>query len=416
MIARIARLTCLLAGVSRLAAGQALPSEPIALANGRVIVSGDVSAGYSCDPSLAHYCGEDAGFFDYTDYEHSALRLFRVDVMAAVKAGAHVTLLGEIRSENLGTVRPYALYLRIRPWTTRDFDIQVGRVPPTFGAFARRTYANDNPLIGYPLAYQYLTTVRADALPASADELLRKRGIGWLVRYSIGDAAFDQGVPLVSAFRWDTGVQVHGAAGMISGSAAVTTGTVSNPLFPDDNQGRQVAGRLEVRPAIGLILGTSAARGAFTSQAAARAALGDSAGGDFMQTAWGGDAEYSRDHYLVRAETIVSRWQIPIPAAPPGQLALQGPLAAVSLSVEGRYKLRPGLYAAARYDHLGFSSVTSTTATLPWDAPVTRIEIGGGYSIQRNLLLKGSFQHNRRDGGPLPPVANMISTQLVFWF
>ena len=50
-------------------------------------------------------------------------------------------------------VRPYALYLRIRPWLNRDFDIQVGRVPPTFGAFARRTYANDNPLIGYPLAY-----------------------------------------------------------------------------------------------------------------------------------------------------------------------------------------------------------------------------------------------------------------------
>ena len=37
-------------------------------------------------------------------------------------------------------------------------------MPPTFGAFARRTYANDNPLIGYPLAYQYMTTMRADAL------------------------------------------------------------------------------------------------------------------------------------------------------------------------------------------------------------------------------------------------------------
>ena len=63
------------------------------------------------------------------------------------------------------------------------------------------------------------------------------------------------------------------------------------------------------------------------------------------------------------------------------------------------------MYAAARFDHLGFSDVTGATATLPWDAPVTRVEVGGGYSIQRNLLLKLSYQHNNRDGGVLQRVA-----------
>jgi hypothetical protein len=404
----IARLALFL-GVcaARLADAQVLPSEPIALANGRVTVSGDLSAAYgSADP----------GFFNYTDYEHSALRLFRLDLTAAVKAGPHFTLLGEIRTENLGEVRPYALYLRIRPWTTRDFDIQVGRVPPTFGAFARRTYANDNPLIGYPLAYQYLTTLRPDALPASADELLRKRSIGWLVRYSLGEQALDHGVPLVSAFRWDTGVQAHTTVGMLSATAAVTTGTVSNPLFSDDNHGRQLAGRVELRPVAGVVLGTSLARGPFIGQAAAHAALGDAQDAQFMQTAWGGDAEYSRDHYLLRLETIVSRWQVPIAAAPASQIALQTPLGAFSTSLEGRYKLRPDLYVAARYDHLGFSDETGSAGTLPWDAPVTRVEIAGGYSIQRNLLLKGAFQHNNRDGGVLQQVAHMFAAQLVFWF
>jgi len=148
--------------------------------------------------------------------------MLRIDVSGAVKAGPHFTLLGEIRTENLGQVRPYALYLRIRPWTARDFDIQVGRVPPTFGAFARRTYASDNPLIGYPLAYQYLTSLRPDALPVSADELLRKRSLGWAVGYSLGDSTKQPGVPLVSAFKWDSGVQVHGTAGIISATASVT--------------------------------------------------------------------------------------------------------------------------------------------------------------------------------------------------
>lgn len=386
---------------------QVLPSEPIALADGRVTVSGDLSAGYGSD---------DPGFFNYTDYEHSTLRLFRVDLTAAVKAGPHFTVLGEVRSENLEEVRPYALYLRIRPWTTRDFDIQVGRVPPTFGAFARRTYANDNPLIGYPLAYQYLTSLRPDALPASADELLRKRSLGWLVRYSLGDPASDRGVPLVSAFRWDTGVQAHTTIGILSATASVTAGTVSNPLFSDDNHGRQWAGRIELRPALGLILGTSLARGPFISQAAVRAALSDPKDAQFMQTAWGGDAEYSRAHYLLRFETIVSRWQMPVVPVPASQRALQSPLGARSTSAEGRYKLRPELYVAARYDHLGFSDETSATATLPWDAPVTRVEIAAGYSIQRNLLLKGAFQHNDRNGGVLQQVAHMFAAQLVFWF
>jgi hypothetical protein len=236
------------------------------------------------------------------------------------------------------------------------------------------------------------------------------------VKYSLGDQALDHGVPLVSAFRWDTGVQAHATVGMLSATAAVTTGTVSNPLFSDDNHGRQVAGRAELRPAAGLILGASLARGPFVSQAASQAAAGDGHDGDFTQTAWGGDAEYSRDHYLLRLETIVSQWRTPILPSRPDGVALQMPLSATSLSAEGRYKLRPDLYVAARYDHLGFSDETTLSGTLPWDAPVTRIEIGAGYSIERNLLLKGSFQHDRRDGGRLPPTAHIIATQLVFWF
>jgi hypothetical protein len=399
-----ALLACL--GLASPLGAQTLPSEPIALADGRVTVGADVSAGFG---------SRDPGFFDYTDYEHSALRLLRIDVSAVAKAGPHLSLLGEVRSENLDSVQAYALYARIRPWTQRDFDIQVGRIPPTFGAFARRTYASDNPLIGYPLAYQYLTSLRPDALPASANELLQKRSLGWLVRYSIGSQTADRGVPLVSAFRWDTGVQVHATAGIVSATAAVTAGTVSNPLFSDDNGGRQFAGRLEVRPVAGLIAGTSFARGRFVSDAAARSALGDVAAmaeDGFSQTAWGGDLEYSHAYYLLRLEAIVSDWRLPVVKAP----VISGPLRAASTSIEGRYKIAPGLYAAARMDHLGFSDVAGSTSTAPWDAPVTRVEIGTGYSIQRNLLLKISYQHNTRDGGVLRRAEHLGAGQLVFWF
>lgn len=401
------RLLCvcalaLCAGVP--ARAQTLPSDPVVFGNGRVTLGGDVS--WSIAP-------EDTGFFNYTDYEHSTLRMVRLALIASVKADDHLALLAEVRSENGEHPEPYGLYLRIRPWTGRAFDIQVGRVPPTFGAFARRTYAADNPLIGYPLAYQYLTSIHADALPRTTDELLRMRGRGWLSNFSIGNPAPDRGVPLVSAFRWDTGVQLHAESNLIEATGSFTTGTISNPRFSDDNGGRQIAGRVVLRPLVGLIVGGSAARGPFVSRTALRAALGEAGAGDdaFTQTAWGSDVEYSRDYYLLRLETVVSTWTLPLVSATAAQL----PLRAVGTSAEGRYKFRPGLYGAARVDHLGFSDIATALTRESWEAPVTRVAVGGGYSIQRNLLLKLEFQHNTREGGRVQRL-NLGAAQVVFWF
>jgi hypothetical protein len=397
-----ARVAWLLLACAPPAAAQTLPAGPVVLDDGRVTLGGDVSASFgSADP----------GFFNYTDYEHSALRTLQIDLSGAVKAGDHVAFLAEIRTENVDNVTPYALYVRVRPWTNRNFDVQIGRVPPTFGAFARRTYPSDNPLIGYPLAYQYLTSLRPDSLPASVDDLLRMRGRGWLSNFSIGSVAPDRGVPLVSVFRWDTGVQAHYGTDLFDASASVTNGTLSNPLFKDDNSGKQVAGRFELHPVPGLIAGVSAARGPFVSSTAARGAVGDGHDDEFTQTAYGLDLEYSRGYYLVRAETISSQWRLPLVRAP----FLPSPLESDGVSLEGRYKILPRLYAAARVDHLGFSEVTGTSRTETWDAPVTRVEIGGGYSIQRNLLLKIAVQHDSRDGG-LVRTLTPVAAQFVYWF
>ncbi len=404
------------------AAAQTLPSGPLVIADGHVALGADVSATYG---------SSDPGFFDFTDYEHSALRLLRIDISGTVKGGEHFAILGELRTEvglekSPNPSQPqaaqrlpvstavYALYLRARPWRGRNFDIQAGRIPPTFGGFARRTYPADNPLIGYPLAYQYLTSLRPDAVPASAEELLSRRARGWLTRFSIGNPSADRGVPLVSAFRWDTGVQVHGGSEAIAGTVSISAGTLANPLVSDDNSRPQVAGRLELRPTAGLIVGTSAARGPFVTETAARSAVGDGHDREFTQQAFGADIEYSWDYYLLRFEAIVSEWRLPVVRAP----ELRLPLRAVSTSVEGRYRIVPGVYAAARFDHLGFSTITGTPAqgTLPWDAPMTRVEIGGGWSVQRNLVLKVSYQHNVRDGGQLLRKDGLGAAQAVYWF
>src|SRR5262245_22809653 len=130
---------------------QALPAGPIETARGTVTIAGEVTGTVGSRDELA--------YFNYTDYEHNALRLFRVSLSAMWQPKPRFAVLTEIRSEDGERPIPYALYVRVRPLTGRKFDIQAGRIPPVFGAFARRSYGADNPLIGYPLAYQYLTSL-----------------------------------------------------------------------------------------------------------------------------------------------------------------------------------------------------------------------------------------------------------------
>jgi hypothetical protein len=353
------------------------------------------------------FAPRDGGFFNYTDYEYTALRLARLGVSGVFRIHDRLALLGEVRSDNLGTPRAHALYVRIRPWPRRPFDLQAGLIPPVFGAFARRSYATDNFLIGYPLAYQYLTPVRSDALPATTDDLVRMRGRGWQPSFPIGSQELRPGLPLVNALRWDTGVQARVGSERLELLAAYTTGTLSSPRVRDDNGGRQVSARVGSRPIAGLVLGASAARGAYLAREATEGLAIDA--DTFLQRAFGLDVEYSRDYWLVRAEGVWNGWEVPAIREP----WVSGPLRARALWLEGRYKLWPGLYAAARVDHLGFSRLPGTSVA--WDAPVLRVEAGAGYHIRRNVLVKAVYQRNRRDGGFVRSL-DLAAGQLLFWF
>jgi hypothetical protein len=386
-------------GVAASTAAQTIPSEPVTFGGGRVVLGGD--AAVSVAP-------EDDGFFNYSNYEQTTLRQFRVGATALVRVSERVSILGELRSENLEYVSAFALYARIRPFPKRRLDIQVGRIPPTFGSFSRRTYGHDNPLIGHPLAYQYLTSLRADAAPIDADELLQMRGRGWLSNYSVGDPGAHHGVPLVSAFTWDTGVQASTGWKTMTAAVAVTNGTVSNPRVSDDNSGKQLAARVTVTPTVGLTIGGSVARGEFLDRRV-RALLPDG-DQDFEQRAAELDIEYSRDHWIARAEAVVSAWRIPL-----GLSGSAMTLRAAAAAVEGRYTFAPGWYAAGRLEHLGFNRIASATQIAEWEAPLTRLEVGGGYYVQRNLIAKTSLQFNRRDGGRIRS-SQLLAAQLLYWF
>jgi hypothetical protein len=73
------------------------------------------------------------------------------------------------------------------------------------------------------------------------------------------------------------------------------------------------------------------------------------------------------------------------------------------------------MYLAARGEHLAFSRIAGRLGTMAWDAPVSRVEIGGGYYLQRNAVARLSWQHNDRKGGRTRR-DSMVAAQLLFWF
>jgi len=265
-----------------------------------------------------------------------------------------------------------------------------------------------------PLGYQYLTTLRADAAPATADDLLRQRGNGGSVSYPLGHDSWASGVPLISAFQWDTGVQMRvGSEGQLAEfSAALTQGSLSHPQLRDDNRGKQLAARLALRPAGGMVAGFSVARGEYLDDEVALAVAAiTSIRKRYHQDAMGVDVEYAAGYRLFRAEAIWSRWQVPTVRRP----LLKHPLGAWTVFLEGRQRLRPGLTLAARAERLQFTRIKGTAAEDTWDAPVTRLEGALAYAVHRQLIAKAGYQYNWRDSGWTRRMGLVIG-QLVAWF
>ncbi len=88
----VALVAMLAASLVTSATAQVLPSDPIQLAAGRLVLGGELSASVSSS--------HDTGYFNRTDYEHDVLRLLRLGLSAALAVSERVTVLGEVRTEN----------------------------------------------------------------------------------------------------------------------------------------------------------------------------------------------------------------------------------------------------------------------------------------------------------------------------
>lgn len=393
----------LLVASVRQAAAQSPDETPRGGLADRVTVGGELTATLGSD---------DPGFFNYATYSYDPMRNVRVVLDSSVRASRQVELLGQLRTDGVSHARVTALYVRVRPWQTREIDLQAGRVPTTFGLFGRSGYGTDNPLVGRPLAYGYLTSLRRDALPASSADLIRMRGRGWLTNFPVGNLAPERGLPIVDGDSWDTGLQARIARGPVEWVGAITQGSLGSPRLSDDNDGRALASRLVVRPASAVVVGASVSRGAYLSRSLAGAIGADAAVDSFKQTAAGVDAQVAAGRWLLRGEIIRSAWTLPSAAGS----GLDDGVRATAGWLEGRVRLLPGFDVAARAEHLAFSDIATTTGAQPWESPVSRFEAGFAATPFRKVRLKVAAQRNRRPLGGRVRHDTLVAAQVGVWF
>ena len=215
--------------------------------------------------------------------------------------------LGEHRQ-----LQAYALFARIRPWTGRDFDIQVGRFRrrSARSAVAPTRTTTRSSAIRWPTStsrrFGPMRCRRAPTNCSRSGVWAGWCGTRWATRASIAASLWSARSGGTPACR-STPAPGYSARPRRSPPARFRT-----RCFRDDNGGRQFAGRLEVRPIAGLIAGTSFARGRFVSDAAVRSALGDGGAERRLHANRVGRRRRVFARLLpLRFESIVSAWRMP---------------------------------------------------------------------------------------------------------
>ena len=283
-------------------------------------------------------------------------------------------------------------------------NLEVGRFLSPFGKFSQRFLGPDNPLIGEPLIYTYATSLSTSQVPANAVDLLSQRGRGTRSQF-LGYPAQVRGQSLQSNVWYLNGAKLGGVADKLSYAVAVTNDAISASELFDSNDNKAVTMHLGYKPDIAWQIGCSASTSAYLNRRIHDnpVALGVKLG-DFVQDSLGVDLDYASGPFSLFAEYIHNGWRTPFVGE---DLKTHG------FFIEPRFKVAPGISLVARYDALWFSDLTIGGIATPWEFDVSRLELGVDYNIERDLLVKASYQFNRTDSPAGDPDDNLVQLQLV---
>ena len=328
------------------------------------------------------------------NYGENPFHTARVRLFADAPIQDHVHVFTEFTYDDaISLARLFGGFVRISDPKGRDLHLEVGKIPLHIGAFPNRSYAPKNALIGAPLLYQYHTDLRDDQVPTRPEDLIANRGRGYYTSYltpGLTGIGYTGGRTMTLLYEncWDFGASVLGTVAPFEFSAGITNGVVGDPVMSDNNDGKQVLGRVGFVPAPWVRAGVWGARGPYLTGRLDSDDLppGGHSVDEYMQKVLGGDLELSYWRAVLYSEYAYNRYMSPF----------VGNLDSHAWYVEGKVTVVPGWYVAARFDRMTFSDVPLATGGVEsWDADVWKREIGIGFKPSTRLIAKLVHQQSQ---------------------
>lgn len=362
------------------------------------------SVGFGGFVDVAHTVGRKSGNANTLgDNNFNNMRtLLMFNAQHGSKIRADVEVLFDDGSRD--RIRLQGAFVTIFDVPNEAVNFMIGKIPNPFGNFAKREFSDVNPLIGQPLMRQYRTALDWNNLWDNAEQITRKnerkKHDG-----NIPISRFEAATPTVYDARWDFGVQMFGSIGWFEYQVAVTEGSISNPEA-DLNKGKQFVGRIGFNPVPGIRIGFSGAYNPYLAKADDQRLLEDGKGlGEYHQTAYGADWEFSYRYFMMTGEFVRSTWDATV---------IESELSNWSAYSDIKYKLHPRWYIAGRYDIMRFSKIKESKLSsekTPWDYNVQRYEAGIGFRVTTDVTLKLVEQWTRFDHSEIP-MSRLTAVQL----
>jgi len=347
---------------------------------------------FSCELDLVGLSRRGEENVNVLNYGENPFHTTRVRLFADAPVQEHVHVFTEFTyDDGISLTRLFGGFVRFSDPKGRDLHLEAGKIPLHIGAFPNRSYAPKNALIGAPLLYQYHTDLRDDQVPTRGDDIVANRGRGYYTSYLTGGLTglgYTGGRTMTLLYEncWDFGVAALGTVAPLEFSAGVTNGVVGDPMMSDNNDGKQVLGRLGFVPAPWVRAGAWGSRGPYLGAGLNDDVPAGHSVDEYNQQVLGGDLELSYAHGLLYSEYAYCRYQSPY----------VGNLDSHAWYVEGKYTVIPGWYVAARFDRMTFTDVPVTTGGVAgWDANVWKREIGVGFKPSTRLIAKLVHQQSQ---------------------
>jgi hypothetical protein len=352
------------------------------------------------DLEVFHFTDPAPGLIDTT--AHNLINP-RLTLFLDAQVASQFYFLGQFRidrgfdpSDNGVRVSADGYALRLTPWESGIFNLQVGKFATVAGNWVERHLSWDNPFINAPLAYENVTAISDLELPYYG-----------LLPSPTQKTKYER-LPLIWGPSYATGVSIAGSISSYEYAVELKNAALSSRPGEWDPTRRDfshptITGHVAYQPNQTWKIGFAGSEGAYLSEAAQPFLPHGRTIGDYHEFVLGQDASFAWRHWQVWAEVYEVRFEVP----------RVGDVDSLSYYVEIKYKFAPQLFAAIRWNQEFFSTIGDGGSSRSWSPDISRIEAAVTHRFTANTQLKLQYYI---DDQALRGISHTIATQFTVRF